>query len=155
MCYEEMGRPREAIECLKRALLGADPGEIQIKLKLARLYDEIDDRAAAALQHQRVVEICIAEGRPMHTFARSCIYVARYDVEHERNLLLAKAYLERVASSNAEEVAVATEMLRDLMAKMGSNVNGGNTPPSEVVPQSAATDSTLTSGESAAPAPST
>lgn len=62
MCYEEMGRFREAIECQKRALLGADPAEVQIKLKLARLYEEIFDYAAAAVQHQRVAELCIADG---------------------------------------------------------------------------------------------
>lgn len=61
MCYEEMARPLEAIECLKRALLGADPSEIQIKLKLARLYDDIDKRDAAANNHQIVINICMAE----------------------------------------------------------------------------------------------
>lgn len=64
MCYEEMLRPLEAIECLKRALLGADPSEIQIKLKLARLYDDIEDREAAVRNHQLVINICMTESEP-------------------------------------------------------------------------------------------
>lgn len=68
MCYEEMMRPLEAIECLKRALLGADPSEIQIKLKLARLYDDIEDREAAVRNHQLVINICVNESKSASTF---------------------------------------------------------------------------------------
>lgn len=55
--YQEMGRLREAIECLKRALLGADANEIAIALKLARLHSDLDETADAVAYHQRVIEI--------------------------------------------------------------------------------------------------
>ncbi len=162
-----MLRPLEAIECLKRALLGADASEIQIKLKLARLYDDIEDHAAAALHHQRVIEICMAESklglmlcfrmskmnfssdRPIHTYARSCVYIARNEMESDAgNLLLARTYLERVAGSNAEEVNVATDLLR----KLNTTVTGAVS--NETQPSSAATASTVTTtawGETSAP----
>lgn len=50
--------PREAIECLKRALLGADPSDTNILLKLAKLFDEIEEYVAAAAYHQLVIDIC-------------------------------------------------------------------------------------------------
>lgn len=56
------GRMRDAVECLKRALLGADARETAINLKLAKLYEELDEPAEAAAYHRRVVEICRAEG---------------------------------------------------------------------------------------------
>jgi tetratricopeptide (TPR) repeat protein len=55
--YQEMGRLREAIECLKRALLGADANEISIALKLAKLHSDLDETADAVAYHQRVIEI--------------------------------------------------------------------------------------------------
>ena len=53
--------PREAIECFKRALLGAEPTESNIKLKLARLYDDLGDKASAAAYHRRIAENELAE----------------------------------------------------------------------------------------------
>ncbi|KLO15382.1 TPR-like protein [Schizopora paradoxa] len=148
MCYEEMMRPLEAIECLKRALLGADPSEIQIKLKLARLYDDIEDREAAVRNHQLVINICVDENRPIHTYARSCVYIARYYMESGGDLILARAYLDRVANSNAEEVNAATELLRKLNSQMTGEV------PLETQPASAVTATTISStasGETSAP----
>jgi len=52
-----MGRLREAIECLKRALLGADANEIAIALKLARLHSDLDETADAVAYHRRVIDI--------------------------------------------------------------------------------------------------
>ena len=79
MCYEEMGRyviqkvtrrvfhinddrVREAIECFKRALIGADPRETNLNYKLARLHDEIEEYAEAAAYHRRVYDIIRADG---------------------------------------------------------------------------------------------
>jgi len=85
MCYEEIGRYvhphtsahtlrgdfthsmacfrlREAIECLKRALIGADPHETSINLKLAKLHNDLEEWSEAAAYHRRVVEICRANG---------------------------------------------------------------------------------------------
>jgi anaphase-promoting complex subunit 8 len=50
------------VECLKRALLGADPRETTIHMKLAKLHEELEDQAEAAAYHRRVVEICRIEG---------------------------------------------------------------------------------------------
>ncbi|KAF8554160.1 TPR-like protein [Imleria badia] len=114
-CYEEIGRTRDAVECLKRALLGADARETTINLKLAKLYEELDEPAEAVAYHRRVVEICRAEERPVQDYAKSSIYVARHQmVTPGGDLSLAKEYLERVASSNAEEVTQATDWLKKL-----------------------------------------
>ncbi|KAF9241549.1 hypothetical protein BU15DRAFT_44778 [Melanogaster broomeanus] len=114
-CYEEIGRTRDAVECLKRALLGADRREITINLNLAKLHEELEEAAEAAAYHRRVVEICRVEERPIQDYAKSSIYVARHQmVTAGGDLSLAKEYLERVANSNAEEVVQATEWLKKL-----------------------------------------
>ncbi|KII92586.1 hypothetical protein PLICRDRAFT_695920 [Plicaturopsis crispa FD-325 SS-3] len=113
MCYEEIGRPREAIECLKRALLGADPHEVHINTKIAKLYNDLNEVAEAAAYHRRVVEVARADMRPVQDYAKSSIYVARYHMAApEGDLELAREYLQRVATSNSEEVTTATEMLK-------------------------------------------
>ena len=73
MCYKEIGRYegiaglelrftcsryREAIECLKRALIGADPHEITINLKLAKLHHKLEEYNEAVAYNRRVVEVC-------------------------------------------------------------------------------------------------
>ncbi|KAE9400243.1 TPR-like protein [Gymnopus androsaceus JB14] len=109
MCYEEMGRLREAVECLKRALIPADPHEITINLMLARIYRDLDEKAEAVAYHRRVVEVCQADLRPLE--------VAAYQLKNpDGDLVLAQEYLERVASSNAEEVNTAVEMLKTVKA---------------------------------------
>ncbi|KAI9569620.1 hypothetical protein HD554DRAFT_2089548 [Boletus coccyginus] len=114
-CYEEIGRMRDAVECLKRALLGADARETTINLKLAKLYEELEEPSEAVAYHRRVVEICRSEVRPVQDYAKSCIYVARQQmVTPGGDLSLAKEYLERVASSNAEEVTQAADWLKKL-----------------------------------------
>lgn len=55
----------------------------------------------------------------MYVYAKSCIYVAKYHMDKGgKDLALAQDYLERVAASNAEEVAQAAELLRRLKAAM-------------------------------------
>ncbi|KAH9929513.1 TPR-like protein [Epithele typhae] len=113
MCYEEMGRLREAVECLRRALIGADPQETLIHSKLAKLHNDLEEFAEAAAYHRRIVEVCRAAQKPVPEWAKSAIYVARYHVQHGGgDLTLARQYLEFVSGSNAEEVTQATEMLR-------------------------------------------
>ena len=51
-------RYREAIECLKRALIPADPREITINFKLAKLHQLLDEPTEAVAYHRRVVEVC-------------------------------------------------------------------------------------------------
>ena len=54
-----VSRLREAIECLKRALIGADPLETTIHLRLAKLYHDLADFKEAASYHQHIAELCI------------------------------------------------------------------------------------------------
>ncbi|EGN99880.1 hypothetical protein SERLA73DRAFT_106741 [Serpula lacrymans var. lacrymans S7.3] len=115
MCYEEIGRLREAVECMKRALLGADPHETTITLKLAKLYEELGEPPEAVAYHRRVVEVSRANMRQVQDYAKSSIYVARYQMTIANgDMSLAQEYLEKVAQSNAEEVAQASDWLKRL-----------------------------------------
>ncbi|KIK09087.1 hypothetical protein K443DRAFT_671582 [Laccaria amethystina LaAM-08-1] len=119
MCYEEIGRLRESVECYKRALIPADPHEITINLKLARLHRSLDEHAEAVAYHRRVVEVCQADLRPIQDYAKSSLEVAEYHMRTTGgDLMLAKEYLERVAGSNAEDVGRASELLKDVKARM-------------------------------------
>lgn len=118
-CYEEIGRTRDAVECLKRALLSAGSQEIALSLKLAKLFEELEEPMEAAAYHKRVVDISRAEGRPIQDYAKSSIYVARHQmVIPGGDLELAKEYLERIAHSNVEEVTQATDWLKKLKSVM-------------------------------------
>lgn len=110
-----MNRPREAISCFKRALLGSDARETSLNLKIASLHDLLDERAEAAAYHRRCVELSVTAGRPVSEYVKSCMYVVRYQLlwgGGDRRL--AKEYLERVAGSNTEESPFAAEYLRKL-----------------------------------------
>lgn len=54
-------RYREAVECLKRALIPADPHEITINLKLAKIYNTMREYSESTAYHRRVVEVCQAD----------------------------------------------------------------------------------------------
>jgi tetratricopeptide (TPR) repeat protein len=57
------GRPREAIECYNHALTYSDQYDSSIHLKIADIYDvDLEEYAAAAAHHRRVVEISKAKG---------------------------------------------------------------------------------------------
>ncbi|KAJ3554079.1 hypothetical protein NM688_g3293 [Phlebia brevispora] len=115
LCYEEMGRPREAIECLKRALIGADPSETTIHMRLAKLYHEQGEYAEAAGYHQHNIDVGRAAGSHVNDYARSSVYVARYHLlQGGGDLELAKDLMEEVASSNSEEVAQGTDLLKKI-----------------------------------------
>jgi anaphase-promoting complex subunit 8 len=136
--YQEMGRLREAIECLKRALLGADANEIAIALKLARLHSDLEEAADAAAYHRRVIDIsramrmlhfhqstvpnddakCI--GKPVAEWARSAMHVARYYYVLEGgDLELAKGLLDMVAGSNSEDADAAADLLKRVKTAIG------------------------------------
>ncbi|TFY83571.1 hypothetical protein EWM64_g439 [Hericium alpestre] len=110
--YEEMGRLREAVDCYKRALLGADVNEGTINLKLAKLHDDLEERQEAAAYHQRVIEVSKALLKPLADYAKSCMYIARYHMEQGGDLELSKDYLAKVAISNSEDAAEAADLLR-------------------------------------------
>ena len=133
-----MGRLREAIECLKRALLGADANEIAIALKLARLYSDLDEAADAVAYHRRVIDIscamrmlrchqstvssddAICIGKPVAEWARSAMYVARYYyVSEGGDLELARGLLDMVAGSNSEDADAAADLLKRVKTAIG------------------------------------
>ena len=58
--YEEIGRPQEAIECFKRALLGSDANEISIDLKIAKLHNDLNQYTEAVKYHMRVIDLSVA-----------------------------------------------------------------------------------------------
>ncbi|KXN92467.1 Anaphase-promoting complex subunit 8 [Leucoagaricus sp. SymC.cos] len=129
LCYEEIGRRREAIECYKRALIPADPHEISINLKLANLYWSLDELSEAVAYHRRVVEVCQADLRPIQEYAKSCLQVAEHHMKiPDGDLYLAKDYLERVATSNAEDVMKATELLKVLKLDLQARGQNSGTP---------------------------
>ena len=138
-----MGRLREAIECLKRALLGADANEIAIALKLARLHSDLDETADAVAYHRRIIDIsgamgmlhshkctvssndanCI--GKPVAEWARSAMYVARYYYVLEGgDLELARGLLEVVAGSNSEDADAAADLLKRVKTAIGREESG-------------------------------
>ena len=86
MCYEEVGRLvpfdvmfrinrqirlREAIECYKRALITADPHEITLRLKLARVYKILEEHKEAVAYHRTVVEVCQADCEQINCISAS------------------------------------------------------------------------------------
>lgn len=133
---------REAIECLKRALIGADPNEININLKLAKLHNDLEEWSEAAAYHRRVVEVCRINGlsmlslyvstplkpflaRPVPEYAKSSLYVARHQMDDiGGDLTLAQEYLERISASNSEEVGQATEMLKKIKVSLAAAGKG-------------------------------
>ncbi|KAL0956553.1 hypothetical protein HGRIS_002690 [Hohenbuehelia grisea] len=125
MCYEELGRLRESIECLKRALIGADPHETTINLKLAKLHCSLGELEESAAYHRRIVEVCQADQKPITEYAKSCLEVAEYQLlRNDGDLMLAQQYAEIVAGSNAEEVGLASEVLKKIRARLHSKVLG-------------------------------
>jgi len=136
--YQEMGRLREAIECLKRALLGADANEIAIALKLARLHSDLEETPDAVAYHRRVIDISRAMrmlhyhqstvssddancvGKPVAEWARSAMYVARYYYVLEGgDLELARGLLEMVAGSNSEDADAAADLIKRVKTAIG------------------------------------
>ena len=79
-CYEELGRydkksydargldtvrrrPREAIECLKRALIATGPHDTSIHLKLAQFHNDLEEYSEAAKYHVSVIGICSSDSQ--------------------------------------------------------------------------------------------
>ncbi|PPQ62808.1 hypothetical protein CVT24_000502 [Panaeolus cyanescens] len=118
LCYEEIGRLREAVECYKRALISADPTDTSIYAKLAKLHRTLNEPAESVAYHRRVVEICQANAFQIQEYSKSCIEVAEYEVAINGDLRLAHRYLELVANSNSEDVTKASELLKNLKAKL-------------------------------------
>lgn len=57
--------------------------------------------------------------RPIQDYSKSILEIAEYELRTPNgNLTLARDYLELVATSNAEEVTRAAELLKDVKAKL-------------------------------------
>ncbi|VDB95278.1 unnamed protein product [Peniophora sp. CBMAI 1063] len=114
--YEEMGRPQEAIECFKRALLGADANEVTIDLKIAKLHDDLGQYAEAASYHMRVIDLSAAALKPVAEYARSCIYIAKHHLYHGGDdFETARSLAESVAKSNSEHADAATDLMKRIV----------------------------------------
>jgi len=117
---------------MKRALLGADSHETSIYLRLAKLHNDLEEFKEAAAYHQRVVDICKSNRKPVPEYARSAIYVARYLLQFNStasavsgrlmpalgDLVDAKDLVDVVASSQAEEVGQVGELTKRIRARM-------------------------------------
>ncbi|KAI0070177.1 TPR-like protein [Panus rudis PR-1116 ss-1] len=121
ICYEEMGRIRESIECNKRALIGAGPKETNIHLRLAKLHNDLGEFRDAAAYHQRIIDTGKEAEKNVNEYASSCVYVARYHLLHGGgDLFHARDLMESVASSQSEEVAQAADLLKRIRAAIAA-----------------------------------
>ena len=62
-------RPREAIECLKRALIATGPHDTSIHLKLAQFHNDLEEYSEAAKYHASIISICSSDSRLFSSFA--------------------------------------------------------------------------------------
>lgn len=61
--------------------------------------------------------------RPIQDYAKSCMEVVEYEMRIPNgDLILAMNYLELVARSNAEDVGRASELLKDVKARIAVSV---------------------------------
>jgi anaphase-promoting complex subunit 8 len=142
--YQEMGRLREAVKCLERALLGADANEIAIALKLAGIHHDLDETSDAVTYHRRVIDISRAmrmssfhiptspsdddklADKPVAEWARSAMYVAQYHYMSDGgDLELARDLLEKVAVSNSEDADSAADLVKKVKGAIGRKEGEG------------------------------
>lgn len=101
---------------MKRALAVASRDEIGIKLKLAGVYEALDDFASASTYHIQYIETCERLGKGIPDYARSCIFVAKHFsiLGTPSEVDMAIGLLKKVATSNAEENQLAKDALPKL-----------------------------------------
>ncbi|CCM01108.1 uncharacterized protein FIBRA_03156 [Fibroporia radiculosa] len=76
-------------------------------------YVEMKNSHAAIEAYRKAVD------KPVSDYSRSGVYVARFHLMHGGgDVALAKDYLETIASSNAEEVGQATDLLKKVKAAL-------------------------------------
>ncbi|THH30787.1 hypothetical protein EUX98_g3408 [Antrodiella citrinella] len=118
-------RLREAIECMKRALLGADPRETTIHIRLARLHADLEEFMESAAYHQRVIDVCTEDNKPPMEYAASSLNVARYHAFHGGgDLAHAKELMEVIAASQCAEVSQAADLLKRIKLLMTARPAG-------------------------------
>lgn len=101
---------------MKRALAVAASDDTAIKLKLAGVYETVEDIPTAAAYHLQYIETCERIGKGVSEYARSCIIAAKYlvSVGTPADRELAFGLLRKTANSNAEENQEAKELLAKL-----------------------------------------
>lgn len=117
-CYQDLNKAREAIMCYRRALLCATPSDLQLHLKIAGLYEFLEERAHAAAYHRAAVELGTREGRPVGEWSKSALYAARWVLSlgegaDDTELRAARDGLQRVAGTAVEDATVALELLEN------------------------------------------
>lgn len=76
--------------------------------------------------HHSLATIDVSLVRPIQEYAKSCLQVAEYQMKiPDGDLDLAKEYLERVATSNAEDVVRANGLLKDVKDLQAKGQNTG------------------------------
>lgn len=106
------------MDCLKRALAVASRDETGIKLKLASVYETLEDIGSAIIYHLQYIETCERLGKGISEYARSCIFVAKHisTGASSSEVETAIGLLKKVANSNAEENQLAKDALPKLDA---------------------------------------
>ncbi|KZT62239.1 TPR-like protein [Calocera cornea HHB12733] len=115
-CYTALKRPVDALQCLKRALLGDDADQIQLYTRIASLLDSNGDRNLAATYHRKIVTACTTSNRPIGDYAKSLVALAQtiLDSNSPEGLREAVEWMEQVRESSCEEAGAAGEMVRKL-----------------------------------------
>ncbi|CAE6509744.1 unnamed protein product [Rhizoctonia solani] len=126
-CYQTLQKYKDAIQCYRRALFGVDQLSREaagLVHKLAQLYTQINDHEQAAKCHSRVVEIAIHSHPdvPVVEYAKSAMHCALWEISTGGDLAKARALLNRVSTSAAEESADAAARLRALDEAQGGDM---------------------------------
>ncbi|KZO95966.1 TPR-like protein [Calocera viscosa TUFC12733] len=123
-CYTTLKRPVDALQCLKRALLGDDADQIQLYTRIASLLDSSGDRNLAATYHRKIVTACTATNRPIGDYAKSLVALAQIvlDSNSLEGLREAVEWMEQVRESSCEEAGAAGDMVRKLNVLASSYV---------------------------------
>ncbi|KAG8858171.1 Anaphase-promoting complex subunit 23 [Serendipita sp. 411] len=117
-CYGKINKQLDAAECLKRALAVASRDDTTINLKLATLYEALNDNNLAASYHAQHMETCERLGKGVPEYAKSCIFVAKHyaTTGQLKDLEFAITLFQKIANSNAEDNQLAKEALPKLEA---------------------------------------
>ncbi|RUP48627.1 anaphase promoting complex subunit 8 [Jimgerdemannia flammicorona] len=118
-CYENLERDVEAIKCYKRALLGSE-NETLVLGKLAKLYEKLGKRDAAAHYYRLSLELKKMENNINPEIGEAILYLANYESERN-NLKEAEAYANDAMQYTGTIREDAKALLRDLKSRTLSN----------------------------------
>ncbi|KAH8924615.1 TPR-like protein [Atractiella rhizophila] len=83
--YARLGRHHEAIRCFKRALISCEPGEVQMPIKIAKLYEQLGVYEEALKFHSLVADIvdfgvCTKPEKQEEHVAAGRVFIAKYAI---------------------------------------------------------------------------